>query len=49
MIGIGEIISPEEQSGYDDIGEFGKLLRSRVYGMEEPEIFTSRSRISFRK
>ena len=49
MIGIGEIISPEEQSGYDDIGEFGKLLRSRVYGMEKPEIFTSRSRISFRK
>lgn len=47
-IGIGEIISPEEQSGYDDIGEFGKMLRSRVYGMEEPEIFTSRSRISFR-
>ncbi len=48
-VGVGETITPEEQDRYSDIGEFGKMLRERVYGMAEPETFVSRSRLGFGK
>ena len=48
-IGIGAPVSPEEQQEYKDIGSFGDMLRRRVYEMEEPKTFISRSRLSFEK
>lgn len=44
-IGIGPIISPEEQDRFTDIGAFRDFLRQSVYGMPLPETFISRSEI----
>lgn len=38
-IGIGEIISPGEQSGFPDPLSLGDFLRKKVYGMPMPEVF----------
>jgi putative hemolysin len=40
-IGIGEIISPGEQSHYPDFKSLGDLLRKKVYGMPMPEEFVT--------
>ena len=38
-IGIGELISPGEQSHYPDLQSLGDFLRKKVYGMPVPEEF----------
>lgn len=38
-IGIGEIISPLEQTHYPDLQSLGDFLRKKVYGMPMPEEF----------
>ena len=44
-IGIGDIISVEEQNKYTDLQEFKAFLRSKVYEMPLPELFTPRSEL----
>lgn len=44
-VGIGPLISVEEQAACPDLAAFGQLLRSRVYDMELPEVFTLSSRL----
>jgi len=41
-IGIGQLITPEEQQQFASHQEFGDYLRKVVYEMPEPEIFISR-------
>lgn len=41
-IGIGEIISVEEQSEYKNSKDLGEFLRHRLYDMEMPDNFTLR-------
>jgi len=41
-IGIGKIISVEEQEQYKDIETFGEFLRKAVYNMPLPSSFTPR-------
>lgn len=42
-IGIGDIISVEEQEQYADIKSFGTFLRKAVYGMAMPTSYTPRT------
>ena len=42
-IGIGEIITVEDQNKYDDLKSFGAFLRKNVYQMPLPESFIPRS------
>lgn len=44
-IGIGKIISVEEQSAYKDLSEYGKMLRNSVYGMPLPDNFIGRDEL----
>ena len=44
-LGIGEVISVEEQKQYTDLQEFKAFLRSKVYDMPVPESFTPRSEL----
>ena len=44
-VGIGEVISVEEQKQYTDLQEFKAILRSKVYDMPVPESFTPRSEL----
>jgi putative hemolysin len=46
-IGIGNIISVEEQKKYTDIQSFGEFLRNSVYEMPLPATFIPRSKLSF--
>lgn len=41
-IGIGDIITPEEQDRCQSLEEFGKMLRDSVYGMALPQEMISR-------
>ena len=41
-IGIGQVITPEEQKQHPDLTEFGLFLREKVYGMPEPQKYTRR-------
>ena len=45
-VGIGDVISVEEQKEYNDLQEFKAFLRSKVYGMSMPESFTPRSELN---
>lgn len=45
-IGIGEIITVEEQEQFNDISSFGFFLRRAVYDMPLPESFTPRGSIN---
>ena len=38
-IGVGNILTLEEQSKYENAEDFGKWLRESVYGMPKPEKF----------
>ena len=38
-VGIGEVLTVEEQSGHSDIKDFGAFLRSKVYDMPIPDDF----------
>ncbi len=42
-IGIGKIISVEEQAGFPDAEALGEFLRKAVYAMPLPEVFVPRS------
>ncbi len=42
-IGIGEIISVEEQEKYCDINSFGSFLRKKIYEMPMPKSFAPRT------
>jgi len=42
-IGIGKMISVEEQAGFKDYKLFGAFLRKSVYGMPKPTSFTPRT------
>ncbi len=44
-VGIGEVISVEEQKQYTDLQEFKAFLRSKVYDMPVPESFIPRSEL----
>ncbi len=46
-IGIGNVITVEEQERYSDIGSFGNFLRGTVYDMPVPDSFTPRSILNF--
>lgn len=46
-LGIGEVISPEEQDLCENAEDLGVLLRNRVYGMPLPDDFRPRSSFSF--
>ncbi len=46
-IGIGEIISVEEQENFNDIRSFGLFLRKSVYNMPLPDSFTPRTILNF--
>lgn len=46
-IGIGNLISVDEQKRYPDAGSLGKYLRKTVYEMPIPESFISRSQLVF--
>jgi hypothetical protein len=32
-VALGEIITPEKQDKYDDVEEFGRYLRTSIYGL----------------
>jgi putative hemolysin len=42
-IGIGEVISVEEQKNFTDVESFGEFLRKAVYDMPEPIVYTPRA------
>lgn len=42
-VGIGSVISVEEQDRFSDLGAFSDFLRTAVYGMELPAAFRRRS------
>ena len=44
-MGIGEVISVQEQEKYTDLQEFKAFLRSSVYDMPLPESFVNRSQL----
>ena len=44
-VGIGDVITPEEQAGFSDIASFREFLRSRVYGMPLPDRFLPRAEL----
>ncbi|MBQ9192671.1 MAG: 1-acyl-sn-glycerol-3-phosphate acyltransferase [Bacteroidales bacterium] len=44
-VGIGPVISLEEQDRHDSLEAFGDFLRSRVDGMPEPETYIKRSEL----
>ena len=44
-VGIGEVISVEEQKQYTDLQKFKAFLRSKVYDMPVPESFIPRSEL----
>ena len=44
-LGIGEVISVEEQDRYPDMQDFKDFLRHSVYGMPLPETFVNRSEL----
>jgi putative hemolysin len=44
-VGIGRIITVEEQDRYTDLQEFKDFLRSSVDGMPEPQTYTNRSEL----
>ena len=46
-LGIGEIITPEQQAACESTEALGALLRSSVYQMPLPETFKKRSEFSF--
>ncbi len=46
-LGIGEVISPEEQDLCENAEDLGVLLHNRVYGMPLPDDFRPRSSFSF--
>ena len=48
-IGIGSVISVEEQQRFLTTESFGKMLRERVYGMAMPDRFEARNAINFEK
>ena len=43
MLGIGRIITVEEQSQFTDYKALGNFLRKSVYDMEKPEMFITRN------
>ena len=45
-VGIGEVITPEEQARFSDLSAFRDFLRSRVYDMPLPDRFVPRSGLS---
>ena len=45
-IGIGSIISVEEQEQFTDSKSFGNFLRKSVYDMPEPVFYTSRNALN---
>jgi putative hemolysin len=48
-IGIGNIITVEEQQQYADLKSFGSFLRKSVYEMPEPTIYTSRKIVDIKR
>ncbi len=44
-VGIGKIITVDEQNRYKDLEEFSNMLRASVYGMKMPEQFALRSEL----
>lgn len=44
-VGIGEVISPQEQAGFSDLPAFRDFLRSRIYDMPLPDQFVPRAEL----